>query len=367
VNVLDPGKTPLQNAQFLVFLAAVLRALSLNGDLLRIAVAVPGNDHRLGANEAPPAIMSAYVGDVLLQVINDLVGDSGTGKTIQKLASKMHLGVSALPTLPRDQSDRNRTSPFAFTGNKFEFRAVGSSQSCARPNMLLNVIVADSINYIADKIEDLIKAGMKRDIAVQTVVSDTLKEHQRVVFNGNGYSEEWVKEAEKRGLFNLRTLPEAIKELTSEKNIKLFETTGVLTRKELESQQHIAFENYSKVIGVESGVMQQMVTSSIIPAVFEYKRKLAKAVNPKSPIQQKQLDDVDAALDNLLKNVDHLKKVRAEAEHFHEHELFEQATFYRREVTSAMEKTREASDALELIVDDNLWPFPKYSELLFLK
>jgi glutamine synthetase len=368
VNVLEPGKTPAQNVQFLVFLAAILRAVSQHGDLLRVGIAVPGNDHRLGANEAPPAIMSVYVGDVLLQVIQELVGDSSpSSKNVQRQSSVMKLGVSGLPTLPRDLSDRNRTSPFAFTGNKFEFRAVGSSQSCARPNIFLNAIVADSINNMADQLEGLLKSGMKRDIAIQSVIVDILTAHQRVVFNGNGYSEEWVKEAAKRGLPNLRTLPEAIKELTSEKNIKLFEKTGVLTRKELESQQHISFENYVKVIGVESAVMLQMVTSSIIPASFEHKRKLSKSINPKSPAQVKVLEKLDSNIDTLLACVEELKEARHEGEKFDEHKIYEQATFYRTRVSEAMEKTRAASDALETIVDDQLWPFPKYSEILFLK
>jgi glutamine synthetase len=367
VNLYEPGRTPSQNAHFLVFLSATIRAVSLHGDLLRVGIAVPGNDHRLGANEAPPAIMSVYLGDVLAQVVQEIVGDTSASKSVQKQASKMRLGVFALPALPRDQSDRNRTSPFAFTGNKFEFRAVGSSQSCARPNIFLNAIVSDSLNAMADQIESLLKSGMKRDIAIQTVIADTLKDHQRVVFNGNNYSEEWVKEAHKRGLPNLRTLPEAIKELTSEKNVKLFETTGVLTRKELESQQHISFENYVKVIAVESAVMLQMINSSIVPACFEYRRRLAQSLNDKSPTQLKVLNKVDTNLDALLAAVEELKELRSEGEKFDEHKLHEQAVFYRTKVADAMERSRSAADTLETIVDDQLWPFPKYSEILFLK
>jgi len=367
-NVLEPGSTPSKNVQFLVFLTATLRAVSLHGDLLRVGIAVPGNDHRLGANEAPPAIMSAYIGEVLSQVIQEIIGDSGTAsKNIQKQASKMKLGVSGLPTLPRDLSDRNRTSPFAFTGNKFEFRAVGSSQSCARPNIFLNAIVAESLNAMADQLDALLKSGLKRDIAIQSVIVDQLTAHQRVVFNGNNYSEEWIKEAAKRGLPNLRTLPEAIKELCSEKNIKLFENSGILTRKELESQQHISFENYVKVIGVESAVMLQMVTASIIPACFESKRRLSKSINPKSPAQVKILEKLDSQLDTLLTCVEELKELRHEGEKFDDHHHFEQATFYRTKISDAMDKTRHVCDSLETIVDDQLWPFPKYSEILFLK
>jgi glutamine synthetase len=369
-NVMEPGQTPAQNAQFLVFLSAVIRAVSLHGDLLRIAVAVPGNDHRLGANEAPPAIMSVYVGDQLLEVVQDIVADPNTPsatKAPHRHGSKMQLGVSAIPHLPRDMSDRNRTSPFAFTGNKFEFRAVGSSQSCARPAMIVNTIMADSLHYVADQIDKLLKQGMKRDIAIQTVVTQVLKEHNRAVFNGNGYTEEWVKEAAKRGLFNLRTLPEAIQQLTSEKNIKLFESLQVLSRTELESQQHIAYENFSKVIAVESAVMLQMVSASVVPAVFEYKRRLKESIDDDDPLQVAHLKEVRQWLTALLSGIEELKKVKEQAEAFHEDKLFEQATFYRTQVVAAMEKTRSACDKLELLIDDQLWPFPKYSEILFLK
>jgi len=302
-----------------------------------------------------------------LEVIHDLTHETSAGKELKRMPSKMQMGVSTLPALPRDFSDRNRTSPFAFTGNKFEFRAVGSSQSCARPAMFLNTIVADSISFLADQIENSIKQGLKREIAVHKVVVDTLKEHQRVVFNGNGYSEEWVQEAKKRGLPNLRTYPEAIEQLISEKNVKLFTSTGVLSKKELESQQHIAYENYSKVIAVESGVMLHMINGSIIPAVFEYKQNLKGAITADNQFQTKYFTDLDNQLTKLLQCAEELKSVRSHAAQFDEHHLHDQAQYYRQQVTAAMETARTVADSLELMVDDKLWPFPKYPEMLFLK
>jgi glutamine synthetase len=234
--------------------------------------------------------------------------------------------------------------------------------------MFLNTIVADSIHHLADQIEKELKNGLKREIAIHKVVTETLKEHQRVVFNGNGYSEEWVQEAKQRGLFNLRTYPEAIAQLTSEKNIKLFTTTGVLSKKELESQQHIAYENYAKVIGVESGVMLQMINGSIIPAVFEYKKNLSGAITSDNQFQTKYFNDIDSNLTKLLQCADELKAARTHAAtQFDDHHLHDQAQYYRQQVVTAMENARTVADTLELMVDDKLWPFPKYPEMLFLK
>jgi len=346
-------------------LAAVVRAVSLHGDLLRVSIATPGNDFRLGMNEAPPAIISIFTGEQLEGVIDDLISDT-TGKLVRQ-PSKMQLGVNSLPTLPRDASDRNRTSPFAFTGNKFEFRAVGSSQSCARPATFLNAIVAESLNFIADELERFTANNMKLDIAVQSVVSTILKEHKRCIFNGNGYSEEWRKEAANRGLPNLRTTPEGINALSAEKNIALLEKLGILTKREIHSTQHIMFETYSKTVAIEAECLSSMVSSYIVPAAFEYKRNLVASVDPKEPLQAKQLDLVNKGISTLLQNIEDLNKVKETARNISEEKLFEQATFYRNDVMDVMAKTRAASDALEVVVDDKLWPFPKYSELLFLK
>jgi len=316
-------------------------------------------------NEAPPAIISIFTGEQLEGVIDDLISDT-TGKLVRQ-PSKMQLGVNSLPTLPRDASERNRTSPFAFTGNKFEFRAVGSSQSCSRPATFLNAIVAESLNFIADELERYTSQNMKIDIAVQMVVSTILKEHKRVVFNGNGYSDEWRKEAESRGLPNLRTTPEGINALSAEKNVALLEKLGILTKREIISTQHIMFETYSKTVAIEAECLTTMASSYIVPAAFEYKRNLAAAVDPKEPLQAKALDIVNKGISTLLGSIEELTKVKDQARHLNEEHLFEQATFYRQQVMDAMAKTRAASDALEVVVDDKLWPFPKYSELLFLK
>jgi len=277
------------------------------------------------------------------------------------------LGVNSLPSLPRDASDRNRTSPFAFTGNKFEFRAVGSSQSCARPATLLNAIVADSLNYIADELERITGTGIKADIAIQMVVTTVLKEHKKVIFNGNGYSEEWKQEAQKRGLPNLRTTPEAVNVFTAEKNLVLLEKLKILSRREVTSTQHIMFETYSKTVAIEAECLSTMVSSYIIPAAFEYKQKLAASVDTNEPVQVNLLKQVTKGISEMLNGVEALNKVKEAAKHLHEDKLFEQATFYRTDVFDAMTRLRAASDNIEPLIDDKLWPFPKYLELLFLK
>lgn len=364
-NLMDPGATPRKNVQFMVVLAATIRAVHLYGDLMRVAISQHGNDFRLGANEAPPAIMSIYVGDQLHQVIDEIVREP-TNK-IERVASSLLLGVNSLPSLPRDLSDRNRTSPFAFTGNKFEFRAVGSSQACARPGTILNTILSESMFYMADEIEAEVAKGFKLDLAINNVVTKELKEHSCVVFNGNGYSEEWVVEAEKRGLLNLRTGPEAIREFSSEKNIKLFEDMKVLSRREVESQQHILYEVYSKTVAIEAECLASMITAYVVPATFEYKKTLVTVVDTKDAAQAKLLGDYSKNISDLLTSVDTLKQLIVKARSFDEHHLFEQATFYRKEVMDCMLEVRKASDILETMTDDKLWPFPKYSEMLFLK
>jgi len=309
--------------------------------------------------------MSMYVGDQLFSVINEIVTEPSN--KLQRQPSSLLLGVNALPRLPRDMSDRNRTSPFAFTGNKFEFRAVGSSQACARPTMILNTIMADSMMYMADQLEAEIKKGFEITLATSNVVTRELKEHHAIVFNGNGYSEDWVKEAERRGLKNLRTTPEAIAAFTAEKNIEVFEKLKVLSRREVESQQHILYENFSKTVGIEADCMVQMVSGYVVPAVVEYKTRLIQGLDPKEEIQAKLLQTVSTQLSALLIATDELRAHQEKARSFHEDKLHEQATYYRQEIMTAMAKVRAISDSLEVQVDDKLWPFPKYSELLFLK
>jgi len=279
----------------------------------------------------------------------------------------MQLGVNSLPTLPRDSSDRNRTSPFAFTGNKFEFRAVGSSQSCARPGMILNTVMAESMNFVSDELEKHLKSNLKMNIAVHSIVTKLLKEHGRVVFNGNGYSDEWRKEAENRGLPNLRTTPEAIGVLSTPKNVELFEKTGVLNRREVASTQTIMYENFSKTVAIEAECTVTMAQTYILPVALEHKRNIAASVDSADPVQAKLVKDISKSVTDLVNAIDALKGVKEQAKKFHEDKLHEQATFYRKEVMDAMAVTRTVCDSLETYVDDKLWPFPKYSEMLFLK
>jgi len=262
---MEPGPNPQTNDIFLTFTAAVVRAISVHGDLLRASIAVPGNEHRLGANEAPPAIISVFLGNHLDEVVQNFVAstDNHTPKD-----DTMHLGVYSLPHAPKDASDRNRTSPFAFTGNKFEFRAVGSSQSCARPVTYLNAAMSESLNHFADEVEKLVKGGKATKDAVHEVARTFYKEHSRAIFGGNGYSQEWRDEAARRGLWNLRTLPEAVQQLTSEKNAKLFEAAGIFNDAELKAQQSTLYEHYCKHIQIESDVMFDMASSGILPVAL---------------------------------------------------------------------------------------------------
>lgn len=370
-NMMDPGHDPLQNTKFVVFLAAVVRAVSVHGDLLRNAVAVPGNEHRLGANEAPPAIISIFMGAALTEVIDQLIGEGEPVKAFAKTPSKLILGANAIPSLPRDAADRNRTSPFAFTGNKFEFRAVGSSQSCARPVTILNAIVADSLEYVAAELEKeaaAAKLAQPSQDVINSVVSRILKEHKRALFNGNGYSDEWRQEAtEVRKLWHLKTLPEAVREFSSEKNVTLFERCGVLSKKEVLIQQATMFENYCKTIQIESDTLYNMVQTYILPAVLEYKKTVVAALDIADASQKQYSTAYTTLVSRLLTHLAALKEKKTKAKAFHEEEAFEQATFYRNEVYDAMVALRAISDELETLVDDKLWPFPKYSEMLFLK
>ena len=368
-NLLEPGHTPHENLKFVVFLSAIIRAVDLHQDLLRASVAHAGNDHRLGANEAPPAIISIYVGSQLEDVIGGLI--QGTTPT-KKGAEKMQLGVTTLPPLPRDQSDRNRTSPFAFTGNKFEFRAVGSSQAVAHPNTLLNTIVAESLDYLASEIEKRGGKGDRRE-TIEALVREVLTQHRRILFNGDNYSEEWVNEAERRGLLNLRDTPSALARLAADKNQKLFEKYAVFTPRELISRSNIAFHTYLQRVSVEAHALKGMVSVSVLPAALAHQEKLARSIQsvqqvlPRADLkaQLECLEQVTAEINALKRALDRLVEARRQADAHHgSHE--QHAYAWRDQVLPAMTEVRTHADALETQVEDDLWPLPKYREMLFL-
>jgi glutamine synthetase len=373
-NLLEPGHTPHENEQFLVVLTAVIRAVNKWGKLLRATVAFAGNDHRLGANEAPPAIMSVYLGDTLAQVVDSII----TGKVPEgsKVSKVMQLGVSTLPELPRDASDRNRTSPFAFTGNKFEFRAVGSSQSIAWPNTILNTIVAESLDYMATSIEKAIKSGKKPQEAVQSVVKETLAENQRVIFNGDNYSEEWHREAERRGLPNDHNTTESLPTLVSPEVKKLFSDYAVLNEEELVSRYNVQLEGYIKTINIEVQLTLSIATTMILPAALEYQTNIAQAISsmhaalpdgdrPSSSIHDKLLKDVWEKTSKLKFAIDQLEAISKEADNG-SHDHLEHAKFYQSKVIPAMNAVRAVADDLETMVDDSLWPLPKFREMLYI-
>ena len=370
-NLLDPGSDPGQNARFVVMLTAVLRAVDTHADLLRAAVATPGNDHRLGANEAPPAIMSAYLGGELDEVCRGLIAGAPAGE--RKGAQAMRLGVTSLPPLPRDSTDRNRTSPFAFTGNKFEFRAVGSSQSCAGPNIVLNTIMAESLRHLANRIEDAArKSGL--EVAVQQVVQEELKKHYRVVFNGNGYGAEWQVEAEKRGLPNMRNTVDALEHMASAANVKLFEDMGVFTRRELESRATIALENYEKHIAIEAQACLDIAATMVVPSALQMQHRVAVALSAARSAdstldlapQESLLKGLAGHVSGLLRANSALEQVVEQADGMgHGEHGIVRAAFIRDQVVPAMGCVREHCDALEACMDDELWPLPKYREMLF--
>jgi glutamine synthetase len=368
-NLLEPGHTPEENMRFVVFLTAVVRAVDKHADLLRLTVAHAGNDHRLGANEAPPAIISIYLGEQLSDVVESLI--AGTARQGDKASARtMRLGVNTLPPLPRDATDRNRTSPFAFTGNKFEFRAVGASQAIARPNTVLNTVMADSLEVLADEIEKLSK-DKGREAAIQTVVQNTLRQHKRVIFNGNGYSAEWQAEAERRGLPNFRNAVDAIGRYAVPENVALFERQRVLSAKEVESRQHIVYEGYCKAIAIEAQTALSIASSMILPVALRHQEQVAKSVAAaraagikEVAAQDAHLRAVAARVDGLLAGVDELQKAFDHAEK-HPGGAKEHSATYRDTVVPALVRLREVVDALELLVDDATWPLPKYREMLF--
>ena len=363
INLLDPGKTPHENTQFLLVLACILKAVNKHADLLRESAADPGNDHRLGANEAPPAIISIFLGEQLEDVVEQLIS---TGEATHSLkGGKLETGVSTLPDLFKDATDRNRTSPFAFTGNKFEFRMVGSRDSIANPNIVLNTIVAEAF---ADACDILEKAD-DFDLAVHDLIKEYLTENQRIIFNGNGYSDEWVAEAERRGLPNIKSMVEAIPAITTDKAVELFERFSVFTKAELESRAEIQYEAYAKAINIEARTMIDMATKQIIPAVIKYTKELADTINAVKAagadvsVQSELLTEISALLVESKSALKALTEVTEKAAEMEEGE--EQARYYHFTVVQAMAALRSPVDKLEMIVDKEAWPMPSYGDLMF--
>ena len=363
VNLLDPGETPNENIQFLFILACILKAVDTHADLLRQSASDVGNDHRLGANEAPPAIISVFLGEQLEDVVKQLV-ETGMAVTCKE-GGKLETGVSTLPDLEKDATDRNRTSPFAFTGNKFEFRMVGSSDSVASPNTTLNAIVAEAFCEAADILEQ----AEDFEVAVHDLMKEYMTIHQRIIFNGNGYSEEWVAEAKKRGLPNIKTMVEAVETLTTEKAVALFEKFGIFTRAELESRQEILYETYAKTINIEALTMIDMASKEILPAVIKYTKTLADAANAvtaagvDASVQTELLSEVMELLADARDALEVLRGVEAKATSMQAGK--EQAFYYKDAVKTAMEDLRAPIDALEMIVDKSAWPIPTYGDLMF--
>ena len=364
-NLLDPGKTPHENIKFLLFLAAVIRAVDEYAPLLRLSASTPGNDYRLGAHEAPPAILSIFLGEQLQDVVEQLVD---TGDATSSLKGEEYTsGVHSLPHFMMDATDRNRTSPFAFTGNKFEFRMVGSTQSIADPNTTLNTIVAEVLSDMADRLEGEEDFNM----AVHNLIKNTIASHYRIIFNGDGYSDDWVKEAERRGLPNIRSMVEAIPALVTEKSVELFEKHGVFTRTELESRAEVMYESYSKTVHIEALTMIDMAKKQIVPSVIQYQNGLANSVNAihmASPdvdnsVQISLMRDISVNLKASYEALGNLEKVTAQAEAMCEGE--DQARFYHDVVCEAMMALREPSDRLEMLVAKSAWPFPSYGDMIF--
>ncbi len=363
VNLLEPGNTPNKNVRFLLVLACIMKAVDTHADLLRQSASDVGNDHRLGANEAPPAIISIFLGDQLEDVVRQLV-ETGDAAKIKK-GGKLETGVSTLPDFEKDATDRNRTSPFAFTGNKFEFRMVGSADSIASPNTTLNAIVAEAFCEAADRIE----SAPDKEIAIHDLIKEYMTEHQRIIFNGNGYSEEWVAEAKRRGLPNIKSMVEAASTLTTKKAVDLFEKFNIFTKVELESREEIIYETYAKTINIEALTMIDMAGKDILPAVASYAGDLANSIiavkeaGATAAAQIEVLNEVDGLLAEAKKALNTLKEVEAKASSMED--VKAQAFYYKDTVREAMDALREPVDKLEMIVDGTIWPIPTYGDLMF--
>ncbi len=363
VNLLDPGDTPNENIQFLLVLSCIIKAVDIHADLLRQSASDVGNDHRLGANEAPPAIISVFLGEQLEDVVKQLVETGEAAHVLQ--GGKLETGVSTLPDFTKDATDRNRTSPFAFTGNKFEFRMVGSSDSIGSPNTILNAIVAEAFCEAADILE---KAD-DFDLAVHDLIKEYLTKHQRIIFNGNGYSEEWVAEAERRGLPNIKSMVEAVDTLTTDKAVKLFEKFGIFTKAELESREEVLYETYTKTINIEALTMIDMASKQIIPAVIRYTKSLADTViavreagadaSASADLLKAVSEKLSAMKGALAKLEDALAKAGTVSD------AKEQAFYYKDVVKTAMDELRAPADEVEMMVDKKVWPIPTYGDLIF--
>ena len=367
VNLLDPGKTPAENTQFLVFLVAVIKAVDDYADLLRVSVASAGNDHRLGANEAPPAIVSIFLGDELTDVLKSIENDTFFSN---KHAVQMDIGAKVLPHFIKDTTDRNRTSPFAFTGNKFEFRMLGSAASVANPNIVLNTAVAEVLAEFSAALKDVPEEEMES--AVHALLKKTIEEHKRIIFNGNGYTDEWVEEAEKRGLYNLKATPDALPHFIAEKNIELFTKHGIFTREELFSRYDIWLENYYKTINIESNTLAEMIQKQVIPSVYTYVEKLADTAAAKKSVVADISVASEAALisklstlaDTMAKDLETLKADTAKALASSD-DVLACSKAYQETVLEDMETLRKSADEAEALIPDELLPYPTYDELLF--
>ena len=365
MNLLEPGTSPHENKQFLLFLCAVIKAVDEYPDLLRVSAANAGNDHRLGANEAPPAIISIFLGDQLEDILEQIEKGPATSS---KCSSALTIGVNTLPALPKDATDRNRTSPFAFTGNKFEFRMVPSSASISGCNFVLNTIVAETLSEIADKLEKASDLNGE----IQAILTDIVKNHKKVIFNGNGYSDEWVEEAARRGLPNIKSTVEAAKAMISEKNQAVLEKHGVLTKVEAESRYEITIENYNKIINIEALTTLEMAKRQILPAVIKFATSLAGSINTINATglgvdvsaQADLLKEVSTLTASLKKNIGILEEVVAKADSF-DGDIFDLGMMYRYEVFEQMSTLREDADKLETLVDKEFWPMPTYEDMLF--
>ena len=363
INLLDPGKTPHQNSQFLLVLSCILKAVDEHADLLRESAADPGNDHRLGADEAPPAIISVFLGDQLEDLVMQLIRTGEATRLIR--GGKLSTGASTLPHFSKDATDRNRTSPFAFTGNKFEFRMVGSRDSIAAPNIVLDTITAEAFSDACDELE---KAD-DFETALHELIRRYLTEHQRIIFNGNGYSQEWIREAEKRGLPNLPSMVDAIPALIDEKSVAMFEKFGVFSRSELESRVEIKYENYANTIHIEAMTMVDMASKSIIPAVVHWTGSLARTIGDlerigsTASVQRELLEESQELLEKTSRALKELIKLCTEVEHMQDGNG--RAMFCRHQICPAMETLRHPVDRLEMIMDKEMWPMPSYGDLLF--
>ena len=366
VNILDPGKTPAENTQFLIFLTAVIKAVDEYADVLRISVASAGNDHRLGANEAPPAVVSVFLGDELTEVLKSIENDEYFAGS---RAVQMDIGAKVLPHFVKDNTDRNRTSPFAFTGNKFEFRMLGSEASVANPNIILNTAVAECVHQFAEQLKDVPEDKMED--AIHELIKKTIIDHKRVIFNGNGYTDEWIEEATKRGLFNLKSTPDALPQWIADKNIELFTKYHIFTKEEIESRYEIWLESYSKILNIESNTMVEMVQKDFLPSVFAYIDKVAAtAVAKKSVVSDvstasegKLIKELSQLADEISTGLETLKADTAKA--LATADPLANAKAYQTVVLSDMDELRKSVDAAETLIPDALLPYPTYDKLLF--